>query len=98
MHGLARLLGKIEQPIRVVEQQLALGGEVQLLALAHEKLDAEVAFELAHAGGDVGLDAVELFGGARDAAGLHHRAEDMQVGEIHRSHLEMIMFIIIHFT
>jgi hypothetical protein len=44
------------------------------------------------------LDAVELFGGARDAAGLHHRAEDMQVGQIHRSQLKMIIISIIHFT
>jgi hypothetical protein len=29
---------------------------------------------------------------------LHHRAEDMQVGQIHRSHPKMIIIIIIHFT
>jgi hypothetical protein len=71
---------------------------VQLLALADKQLDPEVGLKLAHAGGDVGLHTVELLGGARHAARLHHRAEDVEVAEIHRSHPEMDMIIIIHFT
>ena len=54
--------------------------------------------ELTHPGGDVGLDAVELFRGPRHAPGLHHGAEDVEVGQIHRSRLKMIIIIIIHFT
>jgi hypothetical protein len=48
----------------------------------------------------VTLDCTRLsfLRGARDAASLHHGAEDVQIGQIHRSHPEMLMIIIIHFT
>ena len=71
---------------------------MQALAIADEQLDAEIGLELAHARGDVRLHPVEPLGGAGDAAGLYHRAEDVEIGEVHRSHSEIIMFIIIHFT
>src|SRR5262249_60405484 len=96
--GLAGPLGEIEQPVGIVEQKLPRGREVQLLAVADEQLDPELALELAHARGDVGLHAVELFGGTGDAAGLHHGAEDLEVAQVHRSHSEMLSIIIIHFT
>ena len=89
VHGLARFLREVEQPVRVVEQQPSRGREMQLLAVADEQFNAKVGLKLAHAGGDIGLHAVELFRGARHAAGLHHGAEDVQVAEIHRSHPEM---------
>jgi hypothetical protein len=87
-----------DQSVRVVEQELAGRGEMQALALAYEELDAQLGFELANARGDVGLHAVELFRRARHAAGLHHGAEDMEIGQIHRSCPEMVTIIIIHFT
>jgi hypothetical protein len=71
---------------------------VQLLAVANEQLDAKLRFELAHAGGDVGLHAVELLRRACDAARLHDGAEDVEIGQVHRSHFEMHLIIIIHFT
>src|SRR6478735_1168074 len=71
---------------------------MQALALADEELDAEVFLELADAGGDVGLHAVQLLGGTRDAAGADDGAEDVQVDEIHRSQSKIIMIIIIHFS
>ena len=66
----------------VIEQQLALGGEVQLLAFADEELDAEISLELANPRRYVGLHAVELLRGTRDPTGPHHRAEDAQIGQI----------------
>jgi hypothetical protein len=98
VHRLARLVGEIEQPVRVVEQQLAGRGEVQLFAIADEEVDAELGFELAHARGDVGLHAVELLRGAGDAARLYDGAKDVEIGQVHRSHFEMIFITIIHFT
>ena len=71
---------------------------MQLLAVADKQFDPKVGLKLAHAGGDIGLHPVELLGGARHAAGLHHGAEDVEVAQIHRSHPEMDMIIIIHFT
>ena len=87
LQGLARLLRKIEQPVGVVEQQLALGGEVQLLALADEERNAEIGLELAYARGHVGLDAVELFRRPRHTPGLHHGAEDIEIGQVHGGRL-----------
>jgi hypothetical protein len=52
------------------------------LALADEQLNAEVGLELADAGGHIRLDAVEFFGRPRDAAGLHDRAENLQIAEV----------------
>src|SRR5262245_56515259 len=85
MQRLARLARKVEQAIGVVEQQLSGRREMQALALADEQIDAQLGLELAHARGHVRLHAVEPLGRARHAAGLHDRAEDMEIGEVHRS-------------
>ena len=98
MHRLARFPRQVDQPLGIIEQELARRRDMQPLALAHEEVDAELALELAHARGDVGLHAVELFRGPRHAAGLDDGAEDMQVAEIHHSHPEIVLIIIIHFT
>jgi hypothetical protein len=71
---------------------------VQLLAVADKQLDPQIGLKLPHAGGDVGLHTVELLGGARHAAGLHHGAEDVEVPQVHRSHPEIDTITIIHFT
>ena len=98
VHRLARLAGQVEQAVGIAQQRAAGRRDVQALALADEELDAQVVLELADAGGDVGLHAVQLLGGARDAAGADDGAEDVQVDEIHRSQSKMIIIIIIHFS
>ena len=85
VHRFARLVSETDQPVRIVEQDGARRREVELLAVADEQLDAELLLELLHPRGDVRLHAVELFGRARDAARLHDGAEDLEVGQIHRS-------------
>ena len=85
MHGLARLAREVEQPLRIVEHDLAGGRQVQPLAFADEQRDAELLLQLPDSGGHVGLDAVELLRGAGDPAGLDHGAEDVKVGQFHRS-------------
>jgi hypothetical protein len=41
---------------------------------------------------------MQPLGRTGDAAGFHHRAEDVQIGQIHRSLSKMEYIIIIHFT
>ena len=97
VHRLTCFLGKIEQAIRVVEQQPACRREMHPFALADKELDAELRLELAHARGHVGLHAVKLFRGAGDASGLDDGAEDMQVGQIHvlnRRWITSLLFIL----
>src|SRR5258706_10755713 len=53
--------------------------------------------ELLHAGGHVGLHAVQLRGRARDAALLRHGAEDVQRFQVERSHPAFLSITIIHF-
>src|SRR5260221_1437279 len=52
--------------------------------------------ELLHAGGHVGLHAVQLRGRARDAALLRNGAEDVQRFKFERSHREIFSITIIH--
>ena len=85
MDGVARFLRQVEQAVGIVEQHLAVRRQMQLLAFADEQIDAEVLFELAHPRGHVGLHTIKPFGGARDVAFLHDRAEDAQIFKIHRS-------------
>src|SRR5215470_16720374 len=105
MQRLARLLGEVEQPIRVVEQELSGRRESEALALANEEIDAQLRLELAHARGHVRLHTVKPLGRARHAARLHDRAEDVKIGEVHRSvgllyrsRFEIENITIIHFT
>jgi hypothetical protein len=89
VHSVARLLREVEQAVGIVEQQFAGRRQMQTFALTDEQVNAQVALELAHTGGDVRLHAVQLGGRARDAAFLHDRAENTQIAEIHRSLLEI---------
>ncbi len=82
---LARLAGERQQAIGVAQQHGAGRRELQAPPFAHEEFDAKVFLELAHARRDVGLDAMQLVGGARDAARADDGPEDMQVRELHIS-------------
>ena len=83
-HGVARFFGERQQPVGVVDEHAALGGELHPPALADEERDAEIGLELLHPGGHIGLHAVKLLRGARDAAGAHHCAKDAEIGKLHR--------------
>ena len=83
LHRLPRLLREVEQPVGIAEQHLACGREVQPLALPDEEGHAELLLELADASRDVGLDAVEAFRRAGDAALAGEGAEDPQGRKIH---------------
>jgi len=67
-------------------------------AFTHKQRHAQARFQLADAGGDVGLHPMQTAGGAGNAAFLYHCLKNTQVVEIHGSCFEMVMFWIIHFT
>ncbi len=82
-HRLAGFLGQVQHAPGVVEQGLAGRSQHHALAVTQEQLDAERGLQLADAGGDIGLHAVQAGGGAGDAAFLHHGAEDFQGSQVH---------------
>ena len=61
---------------------LALLG--QAAGRAVDQGDAELAFEVGHVGGDVGLDGVQDLGRRREGAGVGHGHEGGQLAEVHR--------------
>src|SRR5262249_182738 len=97
LHRGARLFSESQQPIRIVEQDLSGRREMQPLALADEKHSPELLLELANPRRDIGLYAMQPFGGARHATLANDRAEDLQIRQIHSSLLQMKIILIIHF-
>ena len=81
----------------MAEQDLAGRRKVKPLALANEKPDREVLFELTDPGRDIGLHAMQPLRRPRHASFAHHRAEDLQIRQIHSSLHEIINITIIHF-
>src|SRR5215470_4874893 len=59
-YNVARLVGELNQPLRVFEQQLASRRQVQPLPVAMEQFDAHRRFELLDSGGDRGWHAMQL--------------------------------------
>jgi hypothetical protein len=85
LHGCTRFIREAQQPIGVVEQDLAGWREVQAFARANEKRDSKLVFELANARRDVGLHTMQPLGGAGHATMAHHGREYPQVGQVHAS-------------
>jgi hypothetical protein len=57
LYGVARLVSEGEKTVGEVKQDLAGRSQVKPLALANEKRNAKILFELPDAGGDIGLNA-----------------------------------------
>ncbi|MER8464370.1 hypothetical protein NKH02_15850 [Mesorhizobium sp. M1396] len=93
----SRFLGKRQQPVRVDNQPLAGGRNLQPLAFADKEPHAQILFKLPDASGHVGLHAKQLFRRLGDTALAHHHAKDAKVGQIHPSLPENKMILIIHF-
>ncbi|MNN21842.1 hypothetical protein D3C81_1351770 [compost metagenome] len=83
LHRVAGLVGQLQDAPRIVEQRLPGRGEHHALAVAQEQLHTERLLQLADARGHVRLHAVQPRGGACDATGLHHGAENLEFGEVH---------------
>ena len=77
-HGVHRLVSEPKQAIGIAEKLLAFRRKPDIATLAAEKAGTDMLFELANAGGDVRLDAVEFGRRAHDAALVHDRAENSQ--------------------
>jgi hypothetical protein len=86
------LVRHLQQLVGMAEQGAAGIGQHQAAALAAEQCLTQAFLELLDAGGDVGWHTVEQGGRARDTAFPHHAAEDVQIVQIHLSHLEKYMF------
>ena len=82
----------------MAQQRAARIGEHQAAALATEQADPQPLLELLDPRGDVGGHAMQPVGRARHPALPHHAAEDVQVVQVHRSHLENCTFITIHYS
>ena len=75
LHGTARFIGKGEKAVGVVEQYLTSRREVKPFALTNEKRDAQILLKLPDTRRDIGLNAMQPFRRAGDAAFAHNRAE-----------------------
>ncbi len=74
-----RLLSLVDQaddPLGIVQQLVAGSGQGDALAPAVEKGGAETLLKLPDAGGDVGLDVMQFFGGPRNAPPVGDGSED----------------------
>ena len=92
------LRGKPQQPVGVGEQQPALGREHQPPPVAQEERHPQPLLELFYSRGHVGRHAMELRGRLRNAAFRGHGPEDLEPGEVHRSHIENKLIPKIHFS
>ena len=82
----------------MAQQRTARIGEDQAAALATEQGDPQPLLELLDPRGDIGGHTVQPVGRARHATLPYHAAEDMQVVQIHHSHLENCMLLKIQYS
>ncbi|CFP55821.1 Uncharacterised protein [Bordetella pertussis] len=77
-HAFARLVGQPQDAARIAQQALAfLGGQHVALAAVQQPA-AQVFLQADHVLADRGLGQVQVFAGAREVAGIHHRDEAAQ--------------------
>ena len=93
-----RLRGEAQEAIGVGEQELALRGEHEAPLLPEEEPGTEALLELLHACGDVRLHPVQPRRRLRDPALLGDGLEDLEGGQIDRSHFENVSISSIHFS
>jgi len=80
----SRPLPQPQDPRGRVQQRPAGGGQFDAARGAVEELRAQVRFQCADGAAEVGLGEVQARGGAAEVQLLRHRAEDLQLDEVHR--------------
>ena len=82
--GTADFIAQVEDAFGIADKQPAGVGKLAGTGSTGEERFADFIFELADGDADGGLSAIELLGGAREAAFAGYGEEDVEFGEIHR--------------
>ena len=80
----AGLVGQMQQLPRIIEQDLAVGRQQEIAAIALEHAPSETVFKLLDLQADGGLGAPNPFRGPREAGVVDHRDECPQQVEVER--------------
>ena len=80
-----RFVVEADDPPRIVQQLLALGGQPVAAPVLLEKLLADPVFQTPHLHGNRRLRLEDAFGGTREAAGIGNGDEGLQLVDIEGS-------------
>src|SRR5689334_24753496 len=88
----------MKQAVGIGQEPLAIGRQNQLSTPPYEECRPEARLQLFDARRDIRLDTMEARGRFGDPALLGDGLEDLEGGQINRSHFENYLILIIHFS